>query len=84
VINTLDIPTGRQRITELAAAAFSRDFSTLYFQFSRNCERKLEFSENLIRFWRDRALDLPGFDALTEAIVPSPETIDYKGPAWRD
>jgi hypothetical protein len=58
--------------------------SHLYFQFHENCEKKADQADKIISVWRSRGLDLPRFDRMRDPIEPSPDTIDDRGPSWRD
>ena len=69
---------------QLAGMAVSLDGSMLYFQYRSRCEKKQQLATELIRFWRSQDLDLPAFERLPDPITPSPDTIDLKGPDWRD
>lgn len=68
----------------LAAMHLKIDGSEIYFQYLRQCEDKQKMASDLISFWRSKNLDLPIFERLAEPIVPSPDTIDRRGPYWRD
>lgn len=78
------LPLGSQRIVRITALAISQDGSQLYFQFKNNCEKKAEMAAILIEYWRSEGLDLPRFERIGGTITPSTETIDVRGPDWRD
>jgi hypothetical protein len=82
VRNALDRPFGQNRIEALAAMFISRDGLRLYLQFAHNCHEKQQMANALIAFWRSQGLDLPRFVRIEDPIVPSPSTIDVRGPAW--
>jgi hypothetical protein len=85
VHNALSLgPEGMQKIEARPAIKQSLDGTRLYFQFERNCETKQDLAAGAIAFWRSKGLDLPRFERIEEPIVPSPETIEVWGPAWRD
>ena len=68
----------------VAGMTLSRDGSELYLQYRSRCDEKQKMATALIGFWRSRNLDLPLFKRLPDPIIPSPSTIDLKGPHWRD
>lgn len=69
---------------KLAAMHLKIDGSEIYFQYLQQCEDKQKMASDLIVFWRSKGLDLPVFERLPDPIVPSPDTIDRRGPYWRD
>ena len=69
---------------ELAGTSMKPDGSRIYLQYRRHCEEKQQMAADLIGFWRSQGLDLPEFERLPEPIIPSTDTIDFRGPEWRD
>jgi len=78
-----DRPAGEQRIRALAAMTISVDGTRIYLQFKMECEKRLEMAAALIDFWRSEGLDIPVFMRIKDPIIPSPDTIDARGPYWR-
>ena len=69
---------------DLAGMILKPDGSRLYLQYRRRCEDKQEMATDLIGFWWSKGLDLPEFERLPGPITPSTDTIDLRGPEWRD
>ena len=69
---------------ELAGMTLKPDVSRLFLQFASRCDEKERLAADLIGFWRSKGLDLPTFERLVGPIVPSPDTIDLRGPYWAD
>ena len=77
-------PLGSPRIGRLTAMSISLDGSQIYFQFNKNCYKSDEMAATLIGYWRSKGLDLPRFERIAGTIGPSTQTIDVRGPYWRD
>jgi len=69
---------------QLAGTSVGSDASRLYLQYRSSCEKKQQMATKLIGFWRSQNLELPAFERLPDPIAPSTDTIDLKGPDWRD
>ena len=85
VINsTVHWPPQSRRIVRITGLSFNSDGSKLYFQFADDCDKKEEMAAALIGYWRSEGLDLPSFKRIEGTITPSTDTIDMRGPSWRD
>ncbi len=73
-----------QKSKRLAGMSVRSGGAKIYLQFKSRCESKEQMATELIRFWRSQDLDLPDFERLPDPIKPSPDTIDRRGPYWRD
>ncbi len=60
------------------------DASHIYFQFSRDCDKKEMLARGLIAIWRNMGIDVPRFDRIPDPVIPSTDTIDIRGDAWSD
>ncbi len=68
----------------LAAMVVKPDGSQIFLQYLARCGERRQMASDLIGYWRSKGLDLPRFQRLPEPILPSPDTIDRRGPYWRD
>lgn len=79
VLNKLWVPPRTN-----AALVISIDGSRLYLQFRERCYERSERAAALINHWKQSGTTLPEFIRIQADIAPSVETIDVRGPSWRD
>lgn len=83
VLNQMEIPNDLARRVALAGASFGTG-DAVFLQFSQGCEAKSAKAAEILGYWQTKTRQLPTFVPITESIRPGLQTIEIRGPHWRD
>ena len=71
-------------LDELTSWWLSEDRTKLYLVFWKDCDKKRELATTLADYLVTLSSEAPKFVWIATPLVPSPKTIEFEGPYWRD